>query len=102
MWRRRRERATVSARPGSTKYFSAEGRQRCFSFAMSWQRPCSHGLAHLFECGHITGQCLTIGELIGAISAFGIQIIEQAGRATLVSILADVAGFLGLIDVATL
>ena len=66
----------------------------------SWQSPCSDGLAHLFERGHVTGKSLAIGELIGAIGAFGVEIIEQAGGAALVGVLADVAGLFGLVDVA--
>src|SRR4029077_8563321 len=66
----------------------------------SWQSPCAYGLAQLLERGHVAGKSLAIGELIGAIGALGVEIVEEAGGTALVGILADVAGLLGLVDVA--
>jgi hypothetical protein len=59
-------------------------------------------LAHLLERRHITGEGLAIGELIGAVGALGIEIVEKAGGAAAVGIFADVAGLLGFIHVAAL
>ncbi len=43
-----------------------------------------------------------MGKLIGAIGALGVEIIKQAGGATLISVLADVAGLSCLVNVAAL
>ena len=75
--------------------------ERCAgSNVRSWKIPCADGLAHLFESEHVIGERLAIGELVGAIGAFGIEIVEQAGGAAVVGVFADVARLLGLIDVA--
>src|SRR6266849_822346 len=66
----------------------------------SWQIPRSCGLAQLFERSHVTGESLAIRELVGAISAFSVQKIEETGSATLVGVFSDVAGLFGLVDVA--
>src|SRR5580700_2210447 len=66
----------------------------------SWQSPCSYGLAQLLKRGHIACKSLAIGKLIGAIGALGVEIVEEAGGAALVGVLADVAGLFGMVDVA--
>ena len=66
----------------------------------SWQIPRSHGLAHLFEREHVTGKRLAVGKLVGTVGSLRIEKIEQAGGAFVVGVFADVAGLLGLVDVA--
>ena len=75
---------------------------RVYAGRSSWQIPCAYGLAHLFESEHVTCKRLAVGKLIGAISPFGIEIVQKAGGAFSVSVFADVAGLLGLVDVAAL
>jgi hypothetical protein len=66
----------------------------------SWQVPRSHRLLQLFECRHVRSQGLAIGQLSRAVAAFGIEKIQQAGRAALVGILADVARVLRLLQIS--
>ena len=57
---------------------------------------------NLFESEHVVRERLAIGKLVGPVGSFRIEIIEQAGGAFAVGIFADVAGLLGLVDVAAL
>src|ERR1700722_5325841 len=68
----------------------------------SWQIPCAYGLAHLFEREHVTRKRLAVGKLIGAIGAFGVEIVKKTGGAFAIRVFADIAGMLGLFDVAAL
>src|SRR5262245_24670663 len=68
----------------------------------SWQIPRARGLAHLFERGHVGRERLAIRKLVRTVSAFRIEIIEQACGAAFVRILADVPRLDRLIDVAPL
>jgi len=45
----------------------------------------------LFQRRHISGKRLAISELIGAIGTLGVEIIEEAGGAAFIGVLADVA-----------
>ena len=66
----------------------------------SWQAPGSHGFAKLLEREQIGRQRLAVGKLRGAIAALGVQKIQQARGAALVSVFADVAILLRLVQIA--
>src|ERR1700692_153938 len=68
--------------------------------AFSWQAPRSFRFLQLLQRGHIRGQRLPIGQLHRSVAALGIQIIQETGSASLVSILTDVARVLRLLEVA--
>ena len=68
----------------------------------SWQVPRSNGLAHLFKGEHVIRQGLAVGKLVGAVSAFGIEVIEKACSALVISIFTDVARLFRLVHVAAL
>src|SRR5208282_818521 len=59
----------------------------------------SHRFSQLFDRREIRGERLTVGKLGGAITAFSVQEIKQAGRAALESVLRNVAVFLGDVEV---
>src|SRR4029077_7814550 len=65
----------------------------------SWQVPRSYRLLHLLECRHIRSQSLAIGQLSRPVAALSIQKIQQAGGASLVGVLADVARVLRLFQI---
>src|ERR1700690_830673 len=81
------------------KFVSILGR-RLLTTCSSWQVPRSFRFLQLFERGHVGSQRLAIGQLHGAIAPLGIQIIQKAGRATLVGVFTDVAGILRLFEIA--
>src|ERR1039458_10302920 len=62
--------------------------------------PCSHSFLQLLERSHVGRQCLAIGQLSGPVTAFRIEEVQQARRATLISILTDVTRVLGLLQVS--
>src|ERR1019366_7359848 len=66
----------------------------------SWQIPRSFRFLQLLERRHISGQRLAIGQFHSPVAALGIQKIQEACGAALVSILTDVARVLRLFKVA--
>src|SRR5258708_40056660 len=69
---------------------------------ISWQAPSAHGLAQLLERGHVAGERLPVGKLDSAITPLGVKVVEQAGGAALVRVLADVARILRLLQITGL
>src|ERR1700677_2829923 len=65
----------------------------------SWQVPRSHSFLQLLQSGHIRGQCLAIGQLNRAVTALGVEKIQQAGGTALICIFADVARLLRLLAI---
>src|SRR5690242_9066201 len=72
------------------------------AFLFSWQIPRARRLAHLLKRGHVIRKRLAIRKLVRTVSTLRIEIIEQAGGAPLVGILADVPRFDRLIHIAAL
>src|SRR6185437_9088770 len=68
--------------------------------SVSWQVPCARGFTELFERRHIGRQRLTVGELIGAVTSFGIEKIKQTGGSVLVRVFGNVAGLRGLVQIS--
>src|SRR5271155_5621402 len=66
----------------------------------SWQTPHADGLAQLFHGGQVGGKRLPVREFSGAVTAFRVEIIKQAGSAALVGIFGNVSRLFGLVQVA--
>src|ERR1700720_4068177 len=73
---------------------------RAFMAVSSWQVPRSFRFLQLFQRRHIRCQRLAIGQLHRSVAALGIEVIQETGGATLVSILTDVARVLRLLEIA--
>src|ERR1035441_3588858 len=73
---------------------------RTFMEVSSWQVPRSFRFLQLLERRHISGQRLAIGQFHSPVAALGVQKIQEACSAALVSILTDVARVLRLFEVA--
>src|SRR5258706_9558203 len=67
-----------------------------FYRAFSWQAPGAYCLAQLLKRGHIAGERLPVGQLGCAVAALGIEIVEEAGCAALIGVLADIPRILRL------
>ncbi len=65
----------------------------------SWQAPGSYSLAKLFERQQVGSERLAVSELYGPVAPLRIKKIQQAGCAVPVSVLADVAGLLRLVQI---
>src|SRR5262249_49723622 len=98
--------AILSVRPYLTMLIKLERSQTprcgagCYLFLESRQTPGSNGLANLFYRSQVCGKGLKVPDLGCAVTAFGVEKIEKRRAAVLVCIFADVAAFLGRLEIA--